>query len=88
MKARQRQGSAEQALATAKQRIKSSAARDDETREQEGPESWKKRIVAGLPVCFLLFHVNKTHVSCVTTLEVDVATVDEYTACEQLTQLI
>ena len=75
MKARQRHGSAEQALATAQQRNESSAARDDETTEQEGPESQKTRVMASLPVCFLLFHVNETLVSCVTTLEVNVASV-------------
>ena len=42
MKARQRHGSAEQALATAQQRIESSAAREDETTEQEVPESEKR----------------------------------------------
>ena len=51
--ARQRHGSAEQALAATQKCIKSSALRDDETVEQEGPESLKKRIVASLPVCFL-----------------------------------
>ena len=55
---------------------------------RRGQRAGKKRTVAGLPVCFLLFHVNETLVSCVTTLEVDVATVDEYRACEQWTQLI
>ena len=39
MKARQRHGSAEQALAAAQQCFESSAVRDDETMEQEGPES-------------------------------------------------
>ena len=85
MKARQRHGSAEQALAAAEQRIESSAARDDEATEEEGPECEKKRSVASLPVCFLLFHVNETLASCLTTLEVDVGTFDEYTACKQLT---
>ena len=85
MKARQRHGSAEQVLAAALQCIKSSAVRDDETMEQEGPESQKQRTVASLPVCFLLFHVNETLASCLTTFEVDVGTFDEYTACKQLT---
>ena len=85
MKTRQRHGSAEQALAAAQQRIESSAARDDEATEQEGPESEKKRTMANLPVCFLLFHVNETLASCLTTLEVDVGMFDEYTACKQLT---
>ena len=61
--------------------------RDDETKEQEGLESEKKRIVAGLPVCFLLSMSNETLVSCVTTLEIDMASVDEYTACEHSTLL-
>ena len=82
MKARQRHGSAEQALATTQQCIKSSAVRDDETMDQEGARELETAYCGQSPVCFLLFHVNETLASCLTTLEVDVGTFDEHTACE------
>ena len=46
-------------------------ARDDETMEQEGPESKRQRTVAGLPVCSLLPPVDEIPVSCVATHEID-----------------
>ena len=67
------------------QRTESSAARDDEATEQEGPESEKKRTEASLPVCFLPCHVSETLASCLTTLEVDVGMFYENTARKQLT---
>ena len=40
------------------------------------------------PIEFLLFHVNETLVGCAATPKTDVESIDESTACEQLTPLI
>ena len=45
--------------------------RDDETMEQEGPESKRQRTVASLPVCSLLHPVDEILVSYVATHEID-----------------
>ena len=45
--------------------------RDDETMEQEEPESKRQRTVAGLPVCSLLLPVDEIPVSYVATHEID-----------------
>ena len=51
-------------------------------------KSEKKRAVGQSPSEFSPIHVNETLVSCVTTRKFDVDSIDEYTACEELTALI
>ena len=58
--------------------------RDDETMEQEGPESKRQRSVAGLPVCSLLPLVDEILVSYVATHEIDEKPVYDHKTGERL----
>ena len=51
--------------------IRPIVTRDDETVEQEGPESKRQRTLAGLPVCSLITFVDEIPVSDVATHEID-----------------
>ena len=57
---------------------------DDETMEQERPESKRQRTVASLPVCSLLTPVDKIPVSYVATHEIDDRPVYDHKTGEQL----
>ena len=72
-----------QALATAAP-IRTFVTRDDETMEQEGPESKRQRTVAGLPVCSLLTPVDEIPVSCVAIHEIDDRPVHDHKTGERL----
>ena len=57
---------------------------DDETMEQEGPESERQRTVAGLPVCSLLTPVDEIPVNYVATHEIDDRPVYDHKTGERL----
>ena len=59
-------------------------SRDDETMEQEEPQSKRQRTVAGLPVCSLLHPVDEIPVSYVATHEIDKRPVYDLKTGEQL----
>ena len=64
--------------------IRPCATREDETMEQEAPESKRQRTVAGLPVCSLLNPVDEIPVSYVATHEIDDRPVYDHKTRERL----